>query len=75
MAKREKEYKDHTLMHCSESILHPLVFYFYSSSSYYPESLLMGDLFLSPGIYGQKVEGKHELSYKSHKTAFCSGGS
>lgn len=56
-------------MHCSESILHHLVFYFYSSSLLYPENL--NGCCFCPGIYCQKVKRKHELSYKSHKIAFA----
>lgn len=67
--KKGKKYKAHTLMHCFESILHPLVFYFYSSSLLYPENL--NGCCFCPGIYCQKVKRKHELSYKSHKIAFA----
>ena len=62
--KKVKKYKAHTLMRCFESILHPPVFCFYSSSSYYPKNLLM--MIFCPGIYCQKVGGS--MNYHTSPT-------
>ena len=69
---KKKKFKDHTLMHCFVSILHPLAFYFYSSSSYNPENLWQDGLFAL--IFAVKKLQEAWTTIRVPQDSLCSGG-